>query len=190
MSALSPRPTSLDENGAFQNTRVTVRYKQGDILQVSPDQVDYMDVSPKQVVSIATALIPFLENNDANRALMGSNMQRQAVPLLTPQAPLVGTGMEYKAAQDSGVVVLARRAGVVQNVTSREVVIQTDDGLDRYPLIKYERSNQGTCINQRPIVRPGQKVQVGEVIADGPSTDQGELALGKSVLVAFMPWEG
>ena len=135
-------------------------------------------------------MIPFLENDDANRALMGSNMQRQAVPLLRTQAPLVGTGMEYKAAVDSGVVVLAKRKGTVIKVTGDEIRIKTDKGTDIYRLLKYERSNQGTCINQRPIVKEGQMVETGEVIADGPSTDMGELALGKNVLVAFMPWEG
>src|SRR5690554_6140544 len=150
-----------------------------------------MDVSPKQVVSIATDLIPFLENDDANRALMGSNMQRQAVPLLKTEAPLVGTGMEYKAAVDSGVVVLARDAGIVEKVTSRQIVVRRDDGeTDYYKLHKFKRSNQGTCINQKPIVWVGQRVNTGDVIADGPSTDQGELALGRNVLAAFMPWEG
>jgi DNA-directed RNA polymerase subunit beta len=150
-----------------------------------------MDVSPKQVVSIATAMIPFLEHDDANRALMGANMQRQAVPLLRTEAPLVGTGEEYKAARDSGVVLIARNPGVVERVTASEIVVRTDDGEnDRYKLIKFARSNQGTCINQKPIVKKGERVEKGQVIADGPSTDQGELALGKNVLVAFMTWEG
>ena len=180
----------FDENGRFVRPRVTARYKD-EILTVPAEQVDFMDVSPKQVVSIATALIPFLENDDASRALMGSNMQRQAVPLLRTQAPLVGTGMEYKAAVDSGVVVLAREAGHVTYVSADEIVIKTDKGNeDRYRLIKFSRSNQGTCMNQVPIVRVGQRVEKGEVIADGPSTDHGELALGRNVLVAFMPWEG
>ncbi|MDA8346844.1 MAG: DNA-directed RNA polymerase subunit beta [Thermaerobacter sp.] len=180
----------LDEQGHFVNPKVTVRYK-NDMLQVAPTEVDYMDVSPKQVVSIATALIPFLENDDANRALMGSNMQRQAVPLLKAEAPLVGTGMEYKAAVDSGVVAVARRAGVISSVSADRIAIRTPQGdSDTYKLLKYVRSNQGTCINQRPIVYLGQQVEAGEVIADGPATDNGELALGRNVLVAFMPWEG
>ncbi|NLG85525.1 MAG: DNA-directed RNA polymerase subunit beta [Firmicutes bacterium] len=174
----------------FLYRRVTVRAR-GKILEVPSEQVNLMDVSPKQIVSIATALIPFLEHDDANRALMGSNMQRQAVPLLRTEAPLIGTGMEHKAAIDSGAVVLAREAGVVQKVDAREIVIQTDDGrVDHYRLLKFKRSNQGTCINQKPIVRVGQRVAGGEVIADGPSTDRGELALGRNVLGAFMPWEG
>ncbi len=180
----------FDENGRFIEPRVTARYKD-QILRVPPEQVDYMDVSPKQIVSIATALIPFLENDDASRALMGANMQRQAVPLLRTEAPLVGTGMEYKAAVDSGIVVLARESGVVTYVSAEEIVIKTDKGdEDRYKLLKFARSNQGTCLNQKPLVVVGQRVEKGEVIADGPSTDQGELALGRNVLVAFMPWEG
>src|SRR5690606_1507219 len=174
----------------FIEPRVTARYKD-QILRVPPEQVDYMDVSPKQIVSIATALIPFLENDDASRALMGANMQRQAVPLLRTEAPLVGTGMEYKAAIDSGTVVIAARSGVVSRVTADEIVVQADDGqIDRYKLIKFTRSNQGTCINQRPVVRKGDRVAAGDLLADGPSTDQGELALGRNVMVAFMPWEG
>jgi len=180
----------LDENGRFKEARVTCRYKH-EILVVPAERVDYMDVSPKQVVSIATAMIPFLENDDANRALMGANMQRQAVPLLRTQAPLVGTGMEYKAACDSGVVVLAKNPGVVEKVTANEIHIRTDKGaLDTYKLLKYLRSNQGTCINQRPIVYKNDAIVKGQVLADGPSTDKGELALGFNVLVAFMPWEG
>jgi DNA-directed RNA polymerase subunit beta len=177
------------ETREFINNRVSVRYRD-DILEIANNQVQLMDVSPKQLVSIATALIPFLENDDANRALMGSNMQRQAVPLLRTEAPFVGTGMEYKAAIDSGVVVLAKRKGTVVKVSGDEILIKTDKGIDSYKLLKYERSNQGTCINQKPIVMEGQIVEAGEVIADGPSTDQGELALGKNILVAFMPWEG
>jgi len=177
-------------NGWFAEPRTTVRYKQ-EILEVPVEQVDYIDVSPKQVVSIATALIPFLENDDPQRALMGSNMQRQAVPLLVTEAPLVGTGMEYKTAVDSGAVILAKRAGTVARVTADEIIIEADGGgRDTYKLIKFTRSNQGTCINQRPIVTRGQRVAKGEVIADGPSTEQGELALGRNVLTAFMPWEG
>ncbi|MFS8654926.1 MAG: DNA-directed RNA polymerase subunit beta, partial [Limnochordia bacterium] len=180
----------FDENGRFLNPKVTARYKD-QILTVPVEQVDFMDVSPKQTVSIATALIPFLENDDASRALMGSNMQRQAVPLLRTEAPLVGTGMEYKAAVDSGVVVLAKEAGTVTYVSADEIVIKTDRGDEhRYRLMKFARSNQGTCLNQKPIVQVGQRVEEGQVIADGPSTDHGELALGRNVLVAFMPWEG
>lgn len=180
----------LTEEGWFKETRVTVRYKDETIV-VPAERVDYMDVSPKQVVSIATAMIPFLENDDANRALMGANMQRQAVPLLRTQAPIVGTGMEYKAARDSGVVILAKNAGVVEKVTALEIKIRTDKGaLDSYKLLKYLRSNQGTCINQKPIVFRGERVEKGQVLADGPATDNGELALGFNVLVAFMPWEG
>ncbi len=180
----------LQNDGQFTENRVTVRYK-SEILVVPPDQVDYMDVSPKQVVSIATALIPFLENDDANRALMGSNMQRQAVPLLVSEAPLVGTGMEGKSAEDSGVVILAKRGGRVVESTAERVVVETPSGSqDAYKMIKFSRSNQGTCINQRPIVGSGQKVKAGDVLADGPCTDHGELALGRNVLVCFMPWEG
>ncbi|HHV07968.1 MAG TPA: DNA-directed RNA polymerase subunit beta [Firmicutes bacterium] len=180
----------LTEEGRFVNSKVTVRF--GDrIVEVSNDQVDFMDVSPKQLVSIATALIPFLEHDDANRALMGSNMQRQAVPLLVPEAPLVGTGIERKAAYDSGVLLMARRPGVVVHVSADVIIVRADDGtLDRYHLEKFVRSNQGTCINQRPIVFKGERVEAGTVLADGPSTEQGELALGRNVLVAFMPWEG
>ena len=166
----------LDEDGYFVNPKVNVRYAD-EILEVPISQVDYMDVSPKQVVSIATAMIPFLEHDDANRALMGANMQRQAVPLLRTEAPLVGTGEEYKAARDSGVVLIARNPGVVERVTASEIVVRTDDGEnDRYKLIKFARSNQGTCINQKPIVKKGERVEKDQVIADGPSTDQGELA--------------
>ena len=150
-----------------------------------------MDVSPKQVVSIATALIPFLENDDANRALMGANMQRQAVPLLCTQAPIIGTGMEYKVAVDSGVCILAKNAGIVERVTGDEIVIRKDDGgVDKYSVLKFKRSNQGTCVNQRPIVYKGDKVVKDQVLADGPATDHGELALGYNVIVAYMPWEG
>lgn len=180
----------LDENGYFLEERVTARAKD-DVLSLPPDQVDYMDVSPKQVVSIATALIPFLENDDANRALMGANMQRQAVPLLCTQAPIIGTGMEYKVAVDSGVCVLAKRAGTVERVVGNEIRVRTENGeLDIYPLLKFKRSNQGTCVNQRPIVYKGDKVVEKQVLADGPATDHGELALGHNVIVAYMPWEG
>ena len=180
----------LNKDSWFADERVTARHKH-DTLLIPGENVDYMDVSPRQVVSIATAMIPFLENDDANRALMGANMQRQAVPLLRTQAPLVGTGMEYKAARDSGVVILAKNAGVVEKVTAVEIHVRTDNGkLDTYKLLKYLRSNQGTCINQRPIIYKGERVEKGQVLADGPATDNGELALGFNVLVAFMPWEG
>ena len=180
----------LDEEGNFLHTHVTARHKH-DTLVMPVEQVDYMDVSPKQVVSIATGMIPFLENDDANRALMGANMQRQAVPLMRTQAPIVGTGMEYKAACDSGVCVLAKRAGFVESVTAVDIDIRCDDGsLDHYKLLKYKRSNQGTCINQRPVVFKGDRIEKGQVLADGPATDHGELALGYNVIVAFMPWEG
>jgi len=182
--------SELDANNCFVNPRVTVRSRH-EVFQVSADQVDYMDVSPKQVVSVATALIPFLENDDANRALMGSNMQRQAVPLVVSEAPLVGTGMEYRTALDSGVVVNAKRPGVVERVTADSVIVRTDSGdVDTYKLCKFSRSNQGTCMNQKPVVKAGDRLETGDLIADGPCTDQGELALGKNVLVAFMPWEG
>ena len=180
----------LDENGRFLNSKVTVRYRD-EFREVDASEADFMDVSPKMVVSVATAMIPFLENDDANRALMGSNMQRQAVPLLRTEAPLVGTGMEYKAAIDSGVVVLAKRAGVVTKVSSTRIEIAADDGgTDTYELIKFLRSNYGTCINQKPSVEVGQHVEANEVIADGPATDHGEISLGKNVLVGFMTWEG
>ena len=178
------------ETRRFLHKRITARAK-GKIVEVSTDQVNMMDVSPKQIVSIATALIPFLEHDDANRALMGSNMQRQAVPLLRAVAPFVGTGMEYKAAIDSGVVILAKEGGVVERAAANEITIRTEKGrLDRYRLLKFKRSNQGTCINQKPIIQAGQIVATGEVLADGPSTDMGELALGRNILAAFMPWEG
>ena len=180
----------LDENNFFMNDRVTVRYRD-EFREVPPSQADYMDVSPKMVVSVATAMIPFLENDDANRALMGSNMQRQAVPLLKTESPIVGTGMEYKAAVDSGVVVLAKRDGVVQKVSAKKVEILTDNGeTDVYELNKFMRSTQGTCINQRPVVEIGEKIKAGDVIADGPATSQGEISLGKNALVGFMTWEG
>ena len=180
----------LNDDGYFLGDRVTARAKD-DVLSIAPNQVDYMDVSPKQVVSIATALIPFLENDDANRALMGANMQRQAVPLLCTQAPVIGTGMEYKVAVDSGVCVLAKRAGVVERVVGNEIRVRAENGeVDTYPLLKFKRSNQGTCVNQRPIVNKGDKVVEKQVLADGPATDHGELALGHNVIVAYMPWEG
>jgi len=180
----------LDEEGRFLNKRVGCRY-QDQIIEVDPSKVEYMDVSPKQLVSVATAMIPFLENDDANRALMGSNMQRQAVPLIKPEAPIIATGIEYRAARDSGVCIIAKNPGVVEKVTASEIVVRTESGTkDYYNLLKYQRSNQGTCINQRPIVRKGDKVEEEDVIADGPSTDNGEIALGKNVLVGFMTWEG
>ncbi len=182
----------LDEEGKFVNRRVTARTKNGVIDVVPREEVDYMDVSPKQVVSVATAMIPFLENDDANRALMGSNMQRQAVPLLKTEAPIIGTGMEYIAAKDSGAVLLAKHSGVVERVTADEIVIRRDEdnGRDRYKLLKFKRSNQGTCINQRPIIDKGEYIQKGDPIADGPSTENGEIALGKNILIGFMTWEG
>jgi DNA-directed RNA polymerase subunit beta len=180
----------LDSDGRFVNKKVTVRYRD-EILEIESDKVDYMDVSPKQLVSVATAMIPFLENDDANRALMGSNMQRQAVPLIKTEAPIIGTGMEYKAARDSGVVIIAKNSGVVEKVSANEIIIKTKGSKrDVYRLLKYMRSNQGTCINQRPIVKKGERVEKGDVIADGPSTDKGEIALGRNVLVGFMTWEG
>ncbi|TCS81557.1 DNA-directed RNA polymerase subunit beta [Tepidibacillus fermentans] len=188
----------VDEEGHFLEDEVIARYKDENII-AAKERVDLMDVSPKQVVSVATAMIPFLENDDSNRALMGSNMQRQAVPLLVPEAPLVGTGMEHKAAKDSGVCVIAKHDGVVEYVDARSIWIRRQeviDGkvvkgdLDKYKLHKFMRSNQGTCINQRPIVRKGDVVKAGDIIADGPSTEQGEIALGRNVVVAFMTWEG
>ncbi|MBS4024361.1 MAG: DNA-directed RNA polymerase subunit beta [Clostridia bacterium] len=180
----------LDDQGTFLESKINSRHGH-DILQVPPDKVDYMDVSPKQVVSVATALIPFLEHDDANRALMGANMQRQAVPLLRTDAPYVGTGMEYKCALDSGTVIIAKNSGTVESVSGDEIIIKNTGGtLDRYKLMKFARSNQGTCFNQKPIVAQRQQVAAGEIIADGPSTDQGELALGRNILIAFMTWEG
>ena len=182
----------LDSQGHFANLKVAARGKGGDIDLVPREVVDYMDVSPKQVVSVATAMIPFLENDDANRALMGSNMQRQAVPLMVTEAPVVGTGMEYKAARDSGVAQLAVNSGTVTYVDADKIVITRDDGegKEEHKLLKFKRSNQGTCINQRPIVFKGEHVEAGEVIADGPSTSNGEVALGKNLLIGFMTWEG
>ncbi|MBQ6121341.1 MAG: DNA-directed RNA polymerase subunit beta, partial [Clostridia bacterium] len=180
----------LDDEGRFVNERVTVR-RRDEIIQVEAARVDYVDVSPRQLISVATGMIPFLENDDANRALMGSNMQRQAVPLLKPEAPIVATGIEYKAACDSGVVLLAKEAGVVTRVTADEIVIRGEDGQDHpYKLQKFARSNQGTCINQHPIVAEGEVVKARQPIADGPSTDQGEISLGRNALIGFMTWEG
>ncbi len=180
----------LDEENCFSKTRVNVRYRD-EILEVERERAQYMDVSPKMVVSIATAMIPFLENDDANRALMGANMQRQAVPLLKTEAPIVGTGMEYKAAVDSGAVVVTKETGVVDRVSANEIVVKSADGVSHSnKLIKFKRSNQGTCTNQRPIVVKGEKVKAGQVIADGPATSNGEISLGKNVLIGFMTWEG
>ncbi|UJX44697.1 DNA-directed RNA polymerase subunit beta [Xanthobacter sp. YC-JY1] len=186
----------LDKDGRFEEDLIVCRHA-GDVLLVSPDRVDFMDVSPKQLVSVAAALIPFLENDDANRALMGSNMQRQAVPLVRSQAPLVGTGMEAVVARDSGAAIAARRTGVIDQVDATRIVIRATEeadpsksGVDIYRLMKFQRSNQSTCINQRPLVRVGDQVKRGDIIADGPSTELGELALGRNVLVAFMPWNG
>jgi DNA-directed RNA polymerase subunit beta len=190
----------IDRNGRFVQERVSAR-KGGEFRMVPPEELHYMDVSPKQLVSVAASLIPFLENDDANRALMGSNMQRQAVPLLQPEAPLVGTGMEHVVARDSGAVIVAKRPGVVEYVSADRIVVRAESRskkadpvqdlpLDIYNLTKYRRSNQNTCINQKPVVRKSQRVAAGDVVADGPGTDQGELALGRNVLVAFMPWGG
>ncbi len=180
----------LDENGYFIDERVPARHREV-FPEARPSQIDYMDVSPKQVVSVATALIPFLEHDDANRALMGSNMQRQAVPLLEPESPIVGTGMEARAAKDSGQVIVARAAGVVTSVTANLITVEEDNGeLREYPLEKFVRSNQGTCINHRPVVEVGMRVAENAVMADSSSTEEGELALGRNILVAFMSWEG
>ena len=180
----------LDENKKFVNRKVTARHR-AEIFEVEASQADYMDVSPKMVVSVATSMIPFLENDDNSRALMGSNMQKQAVPLMVCDSPIVGTGMEYKAAVDSGVVVCAKKAGIVEKVSADEIVILNDEGTkDAYRLIKFKRSNQGTCVNQRPIVSHGERVEAGTVIADGPATSNGEISLGKNALIGFMTWEG
>ena len=182
--------TLLDAEGNILDKKVNARHG-SDTLVVLPTEIDYMDVSPKQVVSIATALIPFLEHDDANRALMGANMQRQAVPLLKTDAPFIGTGVEFKAAYDSGIVEIADHDGVVEYVSADEIIIRTNEGgRDRYKLTKFERSTQGTCVNQKPLVKKGEIIKAGAVLADGPSTDKGELALGRNVLIAFMNWEG
>jgi len=181
----------LDDKGRFVEERVLVRQRHGEVSEISRDEVDYMDVSPRQMVSVATALIPFLEHDDANRALMGANMQRQAVPLIRSDSPIVGTGIEYRAAVDAGDVVTASKAGVVKDVSADVIETMNDDGTyTTYKLAKFRRSNQGTCINQRPLVAAGDKVEVGSPIADGPCTDQAEMALGTNLLVSFMPWEG
>jgi DNA-directed RNA polymerase subunit beta len=193
--AIAQANAAVDENGRFTTDVVQAR-KAGEFVQVPPSEVDMMDVSPNQLVSVAASLIPFLENDDANRALMGSNMQRQAVPLMRTQAPLIGTGLEAVVARDSGVTVVAKRDGVIESVDAGRIVIKPDEddgvgsNVDIINLIKYQRSNQNTCINQKPIVRRGARVRKGQVIADGPATEQGELALGRNVVVAFMPWGG
>ena len=180
----------LDEEGKFVHDRIRVRYA-NDILEVDKEQVDYIDISPKQLVSVAAAMIPFLEHDDVKRSLMGSNMQRQAVPLLMPEAPIVGTGIEYRAAKDSGITVTAKNAGVVEKVTGDEIQVRTkNDTIDTYKLRKFKRTNGGTCINQRPVVSRGEKVKAGDILADGPSTVNGEMSLGKNVLIAFTTWEG
>ena len=181
----------IDDDGRFTEPRVLVRRKGGEVEYVSSAEVDYMDVSPRQMVSVATAMIPFLEHDDANRALMGANMQRQAVPLVRSEAPLVGTGMELRAAIDAGDVVVNDKSGVVEEVSADYITVMADDGTRHsYQLRKFARSNHGTCANQRPIVDAGDRVEAGQVIADGPCTDNGEMALGKNLLVAIMPWEG
>ncbi|MFW5985721.1 MAG: DNA-directed RNA polymerase subunit beta [Halanaerobiales bacterium] len=180
----------FDQEGNFIDDYIVARHR-GDIMEIEPGKVDYMDVSPKQLVGVSAALIPFLENDDANRALMGANMQRQAVPLMQSDAPIVATGIEHKAAQDSGAVVIAQNSGIVTRVTAAKIVIKNDEGnIDHYKMMKFKRSNQGSCMNQRPIVEIGDRVEKGDIIADGPSTEQGELALGRNSLIAFMPWEG
>ncbi len=183
--------SALNEDGSFAESKVLIRKKGGEVELVPPRDVQYMDVSARQMTSVATAMIPFLEHDDANRALMGSNMQRQSVPLLRSEAPLVGTGMEYRAAVDAGDVITAEKAGVVEEVSADYVTVMNDDGTrTTYRVAKFKRSNQGTCFNQKPIVAEGQRVELGQVVADGPCTDNGEMALGKNLLVAFMPWEG
>ena len=180
----------LGPDGSFLHDRIMVRNR-AEYIEVPPAQVDFIDVSPRQVVSVATAMVPFLENDDATRALMGSNMQRQAVPLLVPEGPIVGTGMEYRAGHDSGVCVLAKESGVVEKVDGDHVVIRDEFGeRHTYKLTKFARSNQGTCINQRPVVSAGQKIEKGDLLADGPSTQMGEIGLGRNALIGFMTWEG
>lgn len=180
----------LDEDGRFINERIRVRIRE-EITVVDRDKVNFVDVSPKQLVSVAAAMIPFLEHDDVKRSLMGSNMQRQAVPLLMPESPIVGTGIEYRAAKDSGITVTAKNAGVVEKVSGEEIIIRNNkDELDTYKLRKFKRTNGGTCINQRPVVVRGEKVKEGDLIADGPSTKDGEMALGRNVVIAFTTWEG
>ena len=187
---VAPATEPRDESGCLINKRITCRHRD-EIVEVDRERVDYIDISPRMMVSIATAMIPFLENDDANRALMGANMQRQAVPLMTTQAPIVATGIEHKCAVDSGVVVLAEGDGEVVRADAQNISIKYDSGdIKNYKLIKFARSNQGTCVNQRPIVSLGERVHEGDVIADGPSTKDGEISLGKNILVGFMTWEG
>jgi len=181
---------SLDPKGYFIDERVQV-HRGAEYHEALPALAEFMDVSPKQIVSVSAALIPFLEHDDANRALMGSNMQRQAVPVIRPESPIIGTGIEYRAAKDSGQVIVARAAGTVRSVSATEIWVEEDEGdAYRYKLQKFVRTNQGTCYNQRPIVSVGERVTADSVIADSYSTDKGELALGQNILVAFMPWEG
>ena len=187
--AIAQATESMDKDGRFINKKIKVRYLD-EIIEVEADRVDYIDVSPKQLVSVGAAMIPFLEHDDANRALMGANMQRQAVPLMITDSPIVGTGIEYRAAKDSGTTVVAKTGGTVQKVTGDEITIKTKSGIDTYKLRKFKRTNGGTCINQKPIVRKGEIVNANDVIADGPSTQNGEMALGKNVLIAFTTWEG
>lgn len=180
----------IGEDGRFARAHINARHR-GEFVEIEAERADYMDVSPRMVVSVATSMIPFLENDDTNRALMGSNMQRQAVPLLKTESPIVGTGMEYKAGVDSGVCVMAKHSGIVKSVSADEILIQKDDGgLEKYEVIKFLRSNQGTCINQVPVVNVGEHVEVGDVLADGPATKNGEISLGKNALIGFMTWEG
>ena len=187
--AIAQATEPVDENGRFINKKIKVRFLD-EIIEVEADKVDFVDVSPKQLVSVGAAMIPFLEHDDANRALMGANMQRQAVPLMITDSPIVGTGIEYRAAKDSGTTVVAKNGGVVQRVTGDEIIIKTKTGIDTYKLRKFKRTNGGTCINQKPIVKRGEIVNANDVIADGPSTQNGEMALGKNVLIAFTTWEG
>ena len=188
--AIAQANEPIGEDGKFLNKKIKVRYYD-EVTEVSADRVDYMDVSPKQLVSVGAAMIPFLEHDDANRALMGANMQRQAVPLMITDSPIVGTGIEYKAAKDSGIMVLAKSSGVIKKVTGDEITLETNKGeIETYKLRKFKRTNGGTCINQKPIVVKGEKVKAGDVIADGPATDKGEMALGKNVIIAFSTWEG
>ena len=187
--AIAQATEPVDKNGKFINKKIKVRYLD-EIIEVEADKVDFIDVSPKQLVSVGAAMIPFLEHDDANRALMGANMQRQAVPLMITDSPIVGTGIEYRAAKDSGITVVAKEGGIVERVTGDEIIIKTKTGLNTYKLRKFKRTNGGTCINQKPIVKKGETVKANDVIADGPSTQNGEMALGKNVLIAFTTWEG
>ncbi|HCF30409.1 MAG TPA: DNA-directed RNA polymerase subunit beta, partial [Cyanobacteria bacterium UBA11049] len=187
---VAPGDIPVDENGYIIGPQVPVRYRQ-DFTTTTPEQVDYVQVTPVQIVSVATSMIPFLEHDDANRALMGSNMQRQAVPLLRPERPLVGTGLEAQAARDSGMVIISRTDGEVSYVDATRIRVRSNSGGEiEYQVSKYQRSNQDTCLNQRPLVQKGDKVAAGQVLADGSSTEGGELALGQNILVAYMPWEG